>query len=465
MPRLGLATWIVILGALAALPLCVFLYGSYRVALAELRADAATIEKVQTETAARLLRARLQAMAAQLRRADKADAADGSALVFAPGEVDPALLGATVHPAGAAGLHPDIVLSAFRVERGQGVASLTLRRSAQPGIITAEVSLPELLRDTAALGGFPAFMVDQKGRIVASHFALAEDDGRSGPGGSRNAFINAALVPTLAAAVPVLDAWKVVVPAPGADFAARERSLQQRYAIGGLLSLAVGLALLHFVARWLRSGIKGVAATAEDPDSSSATNSVISEFAEIGDALATARAKAQRNALELELARHDSLTGLPGRELFLCQAQAQLQAARNSEHLGIAVLYLDLDDFKAVNDSFGHAAGDDLLKEVAATLRQCVRTPDVVGRTGGDEFVVCFTAPREQLSELAASACNRITQEVSRLRDGLGCSSGWATATFAADCSLPELIAEADAAMYLVKSARRDEMRRRLART
>lgn len=87
------------------------------------------------------------------------------------------------------------------------------------------------------------------------------------------------------------------------------------------------------------------------------------------------------------IARHDPLTDLPNRELFHDRLQTSLQwAERNRTPL--ALLYLDLDKFKQVNDTLGHPVGDLLLQEVAQRLRQCVRESDTVGRVGGDEFLV-----------------------------------------------------------------------------
>ena len=86
------------------------------------------------------------------------------------------------------------------------------------------------------------------------------------------------------------------------------------------------------------------------------------------------------------LARHDLLTGLPNRTVLREELERALASNRRGETL--ALLCLDLDRFKPVNDTYGHAAGDDLLRQVAARLRHCVREVDVVTRIGGDEFAV-----------------------------------------------------------------------------
>jgi diguanylate cyclase (GGDEF)-like protein/PAS domain S-box-containing protein len=101
---------------------------------------------------------------------------------------------------------------------------------------------------------------------------------------------------------------------------------------------------------------------------------------------ATIRRKQMASRL-LHIALHDTLTGLPNRGLFLDRLKAALPRARR-DATQLALLYLDLDMFKPVNDTFGHAMGDLLLQQAAKRLQQCVRETDTVGRVGGDEFLV-----------------------------------------------------------------------------
>ncbi len=123
------------------------------------------------------------------------------------------------------------------------------------------------------------------------------------------------------------------------------------------------------------------------PDPTGATEAVgvicedITERKSAEERLARSRVEVERQAL------HDPLTGLPNRALLSDRAQQEIARARR-EHGALALLMMDLDDFKGVNDTLGHAAGDALLQQVSARLQAAVREVDTVGRLGGDEFAV-----------------------------------------------------------------------------
>ncbi|MFI7541952.1 diguanylate cyclase domain-containing protein [Actinoplanes sp. NPDC049599] len=157
-------------------------------------------------------------------------------------------------------------------------------------------------------------------------------------------------------------------------------------------------------------------------------------------------------------ALHDHLTGLPNRVLLADRLQqAGLRAGRNPGHR-FAVLLLDLDGFKAVNDSLGHAAGDLLLVEVARRLTAVVRQSDTVARLGGDEFVVLLDgfAPPDGHERVREAITAAITEpfDIDGRQVGVGLSIGVALSTD--DSADPDLLLrEADAAMYREKASTR----------
>jgi diguanylate cyclase (GGDEF)-like protein len=163
--------------------------------------------------------------------------------------------------------------------------------------------------------------------------------------------------------------------------------------------------------------------------------------------------KAQQREL-VEQARHDSLTGLPNRRAFGERLnQAMARARRNPQTL--AVLFVDLDGFKAVNDQLGHAAGDKVLKEVARRLLDAVRLTDCVCRLAGDEFTVILegAGPPGEVRRI----CQRVLERLSRPHD-LGGEAWSVTPSIGAavyeEGESPEQTCErADAAMYTAKRA------------
>ncbi len=155
------------------------------------------------------------------------------------------------------------------------------------------------------------------------------------------------------------------------------------------------------------------------------------------------------------LALHDALTGLPNRVLLVDRLAHELAAAKRGEQ-GVAVLFLDLDRFKAVNDRLGHAAGDELLKAVAGRLAETIRPYDTAARLGGDEFVVVcggLDGP-DDVAPIVARIHEAITRpvEVAGHIVQVGASIGVSHARGDAAPTASELLRSADAAMYTAKA-------------
>ncbi|MBU1236677.1 MAG: GGDEF domain-containing protein [Gammaproteobacteria bacterium] len=159
----------------------------------------------------------------------------------------------------------------------------------------------------------------------------------------------------------------------------------------------------------------------------------------------------------LERSLHDPLTGLPNRELLHDRLEQALRRAGRSQQGGVGV-FIDLDAFKPINDSFGHSAGDSVLKAVATRLRKAVRDSDTVARLGGDEFFIVAngTPTQKDIQVLADSITAALAipvdlpggQQITRIHASLGC------------CAFPyegvtpsDIIRRADHAMYSIKRA------------
>jgi len=190
----------------------------------------------------------------------------------------------------------------------------------------------------------------------------------------------------------------------------------------------------------------------------------------------------ERRAAEQEvayLAYHDPLTGLPNRALLEEHLRVSLAQARR-EGRQVALLYMDIDDFKLVNDSLGHAAGDLVLREAAKRVALTTRAGDLLARQGGDEFLILLTDLGEDAADVAAMASERVASalsvpfSVAESEFQLGASVG--IALFPADArDADDLLKVADAAMYQAKhqgrgglafyDADRADPRRRLSLT
>ena len=156
------------------------------------------------------------------------------------------------------------------------------------------------------------------------------------------------------------------------------------------------------------------------------------------------------------LAHYDALTDLPNRTLFHERLKLGLAQIRDTEQL--AVLYIDIDEFKSVNDTLGHLIGDELLKSVAVSLGRCIRSGDFVARLGGDEFAIVQTAVRTQ-----ADVTELVTRVYDAIRTPYECLGHQVTTDASIGIALApqhgtdldQILKNADLAMYAAKSAGR----------
>ncbi len=186
-----------------------------------------------------------------------------------------------------------------------------------------------------------------------------------------------------------------------------------------------------------------------------ATN--LSELSDIAGTVLTLHDITDRKVLEAQLAHqafHDSLTGLANRALFLDRVEHALLRNRRDGTDGVAVLFIDLDDFKSVNDGLGHGAGDELLVAVGERLVRCLRPGDTAARLGGDEFAILLDRPANlSSSQAVAERILEVLQlpiTVGSLDITVPASIGIALA--GTDSNTQDLVRDADIAMYTAKS-------------
>jgi diguanylate cyclase (GGDEF)-like protein len=164
----------------------------------------------------------------------------------------------------------------------------------------------------------------------------------------------------------------------------------------------------------------------------------------------------------LHRAVHDVLTGLPNRQLLLDRLTMALARTAREPGVGATLVFVDLDDFKDVNDSFGHGAGDELLVQVAERLSAAVRPTDTVARYGGDEFVVIFVGDvlKPGDARLFAQRLAEVLKEPFTIAGRQVTTTASLGVAICADGNArPEdVIREADAAMYRAKLAGRDRI-------
>jgi diguanylate cyclase (GGDEF)-like protein/PAS domain S-box-containing protein len=228
-----------------------------------------------------------------------------------------------------------------------------------------------------------------------------------------------------------------------ADDATRLEAILVDAALRPRSSQSVEFAMLHSDGRWCETETV-VTSLVDDHD--------------IRGLVLNTRDVSERKELERQLTKQafsDSLTGLANRALFSNRVEAAI-AERSSTRRQVAVLFLDLDGFKAVNDAQGHAIGDNLLTLVADRLRGCVGPGDTVARLGGDEFAILLVGPHAEKS--ATQTADRIREVLTKpfVLDGrevtLAASTGIALTDLGTEAA-DQILRNADLAMYRAKAA------------
>jgi diguanylate cyclase (GGDEF)-like protein/PAS domain S-box-containing protein len=174
----------------------------------------------------------------------------------------------------------------------------------------------------------------------------------------------------------------------------------------------------------------------------------------------------KRNEMEIQkLAFFDPLTGLPNRRMFMDRMARSVERCRDRAGCG-ALLFIDLDNFKTLNDTRGHDVGDEYLVQVAARLKACVRPDDTVARIGGDEFVVILDGVGHDYAHMSRCAIMTANKVLASMRDDFEIgqfkhrsSASLGVVVFdAQDCQPDEILKQADIAMYRAKAAGRNGM-------
>jgi diguanylate cyclase (GGDEF)-like protein len=178
-------------------------------------------------------------------------------------------------------------------------------------------------------------------------------------------------------------------------------------------------------------------------------------YGRLADALSTAGTLQEHLTFRAE---NDSLTSLPNRALFYDRLETAMTRCRRTKQL-MALLYIDIDHFKKINDNYGHAAGDDLLRLFAQRLTQCVRASDTVARLGGDEFTVILEnlTCRETAQDVVDKLIGALRHPYGTAEENIQARASIGVAYFSGeDLKADGLVKQADAALYRAKHGGRN---------
>lgn len=250
-----------------------------------------------------------------------------------------------------------------------------------------------------------------------------------------------------------VSGWTVALGAPLEEMHAVLRYTLHETLIKFATGLGIGLLCAWFVGGRISRGITGLLKPARDLGDGKAVcipHTYFKEAHELGAAIMdAARALHQSNHDAL----HDALTGLPNRVLLKNVVEQQLALCRRNT-AALAILYIDLDGFKVVNDTRGHACGDQLLQEVAVRIKGAIRSSDIAARLGGDEFAIALVNTGLNNAKIIAEKLIEIISQPYVLSDAASIvSASIGVAAFpetAEDCDT--LFKHADQAMYTAKA-------------
>jgi diguanylate cyclase len=346
------------------------------------------------------------------------------------------------------------------VERGYLIVSIDL----QPLLLEISSSLPEPVE---------LFLLDSEGRFLPIEgmpgretvFRIHEDGEvlSSGPDGGA-ALVSDGELSAVVRSLQLYDSWFFLASYSMSNVQAATRLLGAQVTLVTLLVGALAVALLFSVLRFiLVRPLKQLTLAARAIGNGNLDHSVnISSKDEVGLLANTFREmshKLQESNRQISfLAYHDSLTGLPNRLMFReFLVHSIAHAKRNHEHL--ALLFLDIDNFKKVNDAVGHPAGDELLKRLATRIVQCLREEDFVSRSnvarlGGDEFLILLSEIQTpyDAGKVAARISTPFLEPVRLEGQEFHVTSSIGISTFPEDGETADiLLRNADAAMYHAK--------------
>ena len=254
--------------------------------------------------------------------------------------------------------------------------------------------------------------------------------------------------------------WFVVARLPSAEALVPVQRTKEYIINNSFVVIAILVTLVSIFISWILRPLYRAAAQAEKMTNDEAPLETLQvvrndEVGHLTMAFNRLLAKLLKSQAEAEyMAHHDALTGLPNRNLFNDRMEQALARSRRNNNR-VALLFLDLDGFKTINDKMGHEAGDEALKEIARRFQAVLRETDTLARIGGDEFVLLaadLDEPAEDRARTLAAKCIDAVSTQLCLRDTL-CQIGVSIGIALSDGtnSADSLLSEADKAMYKAK--------------